>query len=149
MARQSAHFDLRDAFVALLRGSPAAAGVEIVAGQRRAMPDSMGRRISVELIDSPAGKPTFGAHDWDTRFFVVCQARSDTKAAGDARADALLVDVVDVLLAPGLELAGSAVDVSVSGLQWDWDEADTQIANARAALLVRHRTTATSIVEPM
>lgn len=142
---QSAHLALRAAIQALLQADDAMLDVSVVAGRKRPMPTHVARQVNVDLADSSGSPDTTATHGWQTRFFLEATARAASEGDADTQADALLTAALDIVLAPGVLADAGVIDIGVRGLQWFADEADTQVAGARAALIVEHRTAGTSI----
>lgn len=142
---QSAHHTLRGAITALLAADGAMLGVSVVEGRKRAMPTHVQRQVNVELVEATGAPDTIITQGWQTRVFVEATARATAEGDADALADALMTDALAVVLAPGVLAAAGVIDISARALQWFADETDTQVAGARAALIVQHRTSGTSV----
>src|SRR4051812_14167752 len=90
-----------------------------------------------------SGRP----NDWSTRLRMEFHARGDDVADGESKADALMVQGIQLLMIDP-SLGGLTMNLEPVVLAWARDEADSSIGVVHLVLEAQHRTPSASLAAP-
>lgn len=153
MGANTVQLDLRGIVAGLLLQAPAIAEGRVTVGRRNPMARQDDSRVYVYLEASSPAEPVFNASHgvWNTLLRIEAAARGLPNGATPVDAE----EAADALLAAAYErlqqdptFGGRVGDCAASGLRWDADEADAQIAVAQLQLFITHAQLRRSLSNP-
>jgi hypothetical protein len=130
MSAVTAFQHVAEACVAALKAAPALAGGHIKANPTRPWPKEVAQCVAVRLSGaSRVGGDACGDH-WQLTIEAECEARGETGVDPADAVDALLASVAGRLGAADLSLAGVVQREPEGTVAWQFDVADTPVAQA-------------------
>ena len=144
----NAHDRVMGAFLGAFKAAPELAGGMIFPHKLRKLPEDAPEAIVVRFgASSPNRATVYSAPvDWETRIVVECHVRADDFDEQDGSASGALHGKVFERLMADPSLGGIAFDVLEPDLDYQNLEGDSELGCMVAQYIVRHRTSARSLV---